>query len=138
MGIPLIALLALAVSCGGGHSKKIQYGQTTEASLLEIEGEPESVQALKHADGKMLIYKQDKKFQVESGVVVSSFTDPVEDQKTLLFWKHKFKDCLTTDVKTSGEADAKERTLSCDEQGTSVIYSEGTGFVLRVVEHAKK
>jgi hypothetical protein len=138
MGLSFFVLLFFVVSCGGKQAKKIHYGQTTEATLLEIEGQPKSEQELKYADGKMLIFDEEKKYQVESGVVVGSFQEPEGDQRNLLFWKHKFKDCQTTDLKTSPNSDGKERTLKCDEQGTSIVYSEGTGYVIRVVEHEKK
>ena len=138
MSLPLILLLFLCVSCGGGHSKKIHYGQTTEASLLEMEGPPASTTELKYAEGKMLIYDEEKKFQIQSGIVVSSFQDPKGDEKNLIYWKHKFKDCLTSDLRATGAEERKERILSCEAQGVSVIYSEGTGSVLRVVEHEKK
>lgn len=138
IGPSTIFFLFVCVSCGGGSTRKVHFGQTTEASLRELEGEPVKVEKLSVTDGNMLIYDDEKKYQVVEGVVTNSFMNPTAEERSLVFWKHRFKSCRTTDQPVKGNRESRERVFACEAQGLSVIYARGTGLVSRVVEHAKE
>lgn len=133
-----ILLLSLA-ACGVKHST-VEYGTTTKSDLIEIKGEPLKVEELPIQSNSMLIYQQNQKYQLKGEVVVTSFSDPSPDERALIFWKHKFKDCDTRVKKISETVDAhtpSEYELSCPAMGKSVIYTAGSPFVTRVLEYAK-
>lgn len=136
----LLLSLLLTVSCGAKKSSSFKYGSTHRSELVALKGEPEREEDVP-AGGKMLIYAGDEKFQLKDDVVVNSFKNPEGDEKLLLFWKHKFKDCNTvrTELKRiKGAHTPPEIELSCPEQGLSVIYTEGSDVISRVVEYEKK
>ncbi len=140
MGPLLILSLIFFTSCGFELQKgKTVYGKISEADLISQKGEPTSIEKLDGNRGEILIYPEQEKYQVTNDVVVSSFKNPQADEKNLLFWKHQFKDCESTERKLpqSGH-EGQEIELQCRAQGISVIYIEGSNTILRVIEYAKE
>ncbi len=133
----LLSLLAVA-ACGVKHSS-VDYGKTTTSALIAEKGEPLEKSAPEKSI-EIYQYADNEKFQIKGDVVTHGFKDPKGDEKTLLFWKHKFKDCETISRKISERKghELPEYELKCPALGTTVIYTEGSEFVSRVVEHEKQ
>lgn len=135
----LFLLLLVVAACGARHSS-VNYGKTTVAALIAEKGEPIKEQPVPTKDNKVLIYDGNEKYQVKDDIVTHGFKDPKGNEKTVLYWKHKFKDCdsVTKKIKEGKGHDFAEYELSCPSEGTSVIYTEGSEFISRVVEYEKK
>jgi hypothetical protein len=135
----LLALLLLS-ACGAKRSSFVM-GKTTRADVVSLKGEPIKEEAIPVDDGKVMVYDNDEKYQLKGDVVVNSFKNPTKEQSLLLFWKHEFKDCVTNLKKLSQDINTHtppEMELSCPAQGLSVIYTDGSSVVSRVVENEKK
>jgi hypothetical protein len=131
--------LLLLTACG---AKKVshEYGKTSSAALMAEEGEP--LQKVKiPKNGEVFIYPQDKKYQFNDDVLTHSFIRPQGDERLLLYWRHRFKECATEERElpsaTKGHA-PPEYEFICAAEGISVIYQKGSGEVSRIIEYAKK
>lgn len=135
----LLSLLILA-ACGVKQST-VDYGQTTEAELLAQKGEVLLEHEIPVKEGKVLVFDNDEKYQVEKGIVTNAFKTPDANQRSVIYWKHQFRNCETKlrriNEKPVGH-EATEWELACPEEGKSVIYREGADYISRVVEYAKK
>lgn len=131
-------VLTLA-ACGAKHNKN-DYGKMTTAQLIAEKGEPEQKKETPMKDVEIFQYSNNESYQVRNEIVTNKFRDPTSDEKALIYWRHKFKDCDTTDMKIAKVEDhtIPESELKCSKLGLSVIYTEGSGIVSRVVEHEKK
>lgn len=138
----LLGLTLLLTACGGASRSSFEMGKTTRSDVVAKKGQPDKEIDLPVKNGKMMIYEaSDEKYQLNGDVVTNAFKNPQDDEKLLIHWKHKFKDCST--IKTELPKDPASHTpgeieLACPEQGLSVIYTEGSEAVSRVVEYAKK
>lgn len=137
-------VLLVAAACGVKNSS-VDYGKTTLSDLIAQRGNPLKEEVIptdkkSPQDSKVVIFENNEKFQVKKDIITHGFKDPKGDEKTLLYWKHKFRDCSTSTRKvTEALAHAPaEHELKCDEQGQTVIYFEGSEFISRVIEHEKK
>lgn len=137
-------LIFLVLAACGVKNSSVDYGKTTLSDLIAQKGSPlkeEPIPSMtEKKDSKVLVYENNEKFQIKEDIVTYGFRDPKGDEKTLLFWKHKFKDCQSSSKKIS-EASGHilaEYELKCPEQGLTVIYTDGSEFVSRVIEHEKK
>lgn len=130
-------VLALA-ACGVKHSS-VDYGKTTVADLVSEKGEP-ITKSSPQKSVEIYQYPDNEKYQIKGDLVTHGFKDPKGDQRTLIYWKHKFKDCDSVTRKISEPKGhvLPEYEMKCAEQGLTVIYTEGSEFVSRVVEHEKK
>ena len=137
---PFLLVLFLVLACCGIKQHSFDYGKTTVSALKAEMGEPIEERAIPLEDSKVLIYEDNQKFQVTNDVVTNGFRDPKGNEKTLLFWKHKFNECDTVTNKISeGKGhELSQYELKCPAEGLSVIYTEGSGYISRVVEHEKK
>ena len=128
-----------STACGGGH-KTLDYGKTTRSDLLAQRGEPIKEESILIDKGSILIYPENHKFQLKNDIVTHGFKDPVEDEKNLIYWKHKFKNCLTTTKKISGPLshELPEYELKCASMGISVIFREESEFITRIIEFEKE
>lgn len=136
----ILALLLLLASCGVKKSS-FKMGKTTRSDVVALKGEPLKEEAIPVDDGKVMVYGDDEKYQLKGDIVVNSFKNPQGDEKLLLFWKHKFKDCKTlskTLPRDPGAHTPPEIEMSCPSEGVSVIYTEGSDSVSRVVEYEVK
>lgn len=133
-----LSLLVIA-ACGVKHTSSVDYGKTTKADLVAEKGEPVAEKTIPVKGGEILEYQDNEKFQIKNDLVTHGFKNPKGDEKNLLFWKHKFKDCDTVIRKISEKNGhvLPEYELKCQSEGITVIYSEGSEFVSRLVEHAK-
>jgi hypothetical protein len=133
-----LSLLVLA-ACGVKHSS-VDYGKTTVADLVAEKGQPLEEKTIPVKEAKILLYQDNEKYQVKNDVVTHGFKDPKGDEKTVLYWKHKFRDCTTSTKQISKPKghELPEYELKCPEQGTTVIYTEGSDFVSRIIEHEKQ
>ena len=137
----LLCSLIVVTSCGAPKSSSFKYGQTTRSEIIAEKGEPLSEHTLPTPDGKMMVFENDEKFQLKGEVLVNAFKNPSGDEKLLLFWKHRFKNCQTVDKKLPHDIKLHtppEHEFSCPSEGVSVIYTEGSDSVSRVVEYEKK
>lgn len=115
-------------------------GETTRADIIAEKGEPVEVQSIPVANSEVLKYANNESFQVKGDVVVNRFTNPSGDEKLVLWWKNRFKDCTTTSKALPKDPKAHtpgEIEFSCPAEGISVIYTEGSSAVSRVVEFEK-
>lgn len=131
---PFLFLALIFLAACGEKSTSINYGKTTVLGLIKEKGEPLREEKIPPAEGKLLHYPGDEKYQAQGDVITTGFKAPKGDGKTLLYWKHHFKDCQTIVRKISKE----EMELACPAEGTSIIYTEGSEFISRVVEYEKK
>lgn len=133
-------ILALAGACADSKAP-LRYGETTKAALLADQGQPtQSEKPIPGSSTEVLVYPDNQKYQITNDVVVAGFREPSSDEKSLLYWRHRFKDCPTT-FEPLGEATSHlhpEKELKCARDGVSVIYDPNTDQVTRVVEHAKQ
>lgn len=135
----VFVLLALAGGCADSKAP-IKYGETTKAALLSDKGQPVSAEKpLANSTTEILVYPDNQKYQVSNDVVVAGFREPSADEKSLLYWRHRFKDCPTTFEALNEPANHlhPEKELKCARDGVSVIYDPNTDQVTRVVEHAQ-
>ncbi len=121
-----LTMLFVLNSCGQKHLS-VKYGKTTKAALISMQGPP-----LKEEDS-VLYYPDDLRYQVESNIVTTGFRTPHEEEKELLYWQRKFKECETYEKKISPE----ERELGCPKAGISIVYVCGSEFISRIVEYEK-
>lgn len=134
-----VVLLGLA-ACGVKHSS-VDYGRTTVGDLIAVKGHPLSEENVpSSSSSKILVYENNEKFQTKGDVVTHGFRMPSGDEKSLIFWKHKFRDCDTITRKISKPQAhiLPEFELKCAAEGLAVIYSEGSEFVSRVIENEKQ
>jgi hypothetical protein len=131
----LYFFLFIFSACGVKH-KPVHYGETSKGDLIALKGEPLEEKTLPSKNSLMLIYPENEKYQLQDNVVTYGLKDPKGDQIFLIFWKHKFKDCLTTLTKLPPQGHLpSEIQFSCPEQGLTVVYSEGSEFITRILEH---
>ncbi|MFP5457272.1 MAG: hypothetical protein ACLGG7_00940 [Bacteriovoracia bacterium] len=130
-------LLTLALACGE-RSQSIRFGETTRAALITEKGEPERVEKPIEAS-EVLVYPDNQKFQVTNDIVTAGFRDPSPEEASLLYWRHRFKDCATTfkELQKSETHVRALKELSCPTEGVSVLYDPNTDQVIRVVNHAE-
>ena len=136
----IILAIFLLSGCGVKKSSFVM-GKTTRSEVISVKGEPIKEEAIPVNDGTILIYGEDEKYQLKGDIVVNLFKNPSNQERLLLFWKHKFKDCLTTIKKISKDETSHtspEMEFSCPSQGVSVIYTEGSDVISRVIENEKK
>jgi hypothetical protein len=140
MRFSLILTLFFLASCGV-KTTSFKMGQTTRSEVVAMKGEPLKEEEIPTPEGKVMVYANDEKFQLKGDIVINRFKNPNGDEKLLIFWKHKLKDCLTHSKKipaSLGSHTPPEIELSCPEEGLSVIYTEGSDSVSRVVEYEAK
>lgn len=135
-----LSLCLFFAACGAKKSSNIKYGETTKADLYAAEGNALQVQ---HPTSKIEVhvYADNKKYQIENDKVTNAFKTPEGDEKRLIFWQHKFKDCNTAQVELPHPKESHvppEIELKCPEEGMSVIYTQGSDVVSRIIEYAKK
>lgn len=137
-----LCLLILISSCGGARkSHSFKMGETTRADIVAELGEPLTVDTPPVENTKVLNYRNGDKYQLKNDILVNRFADPKEDQRSLLWWRHKFRNCVTKEVTLPQDIKAHtppEVELSCPSEGLSVIYTTGSENISRVVEFEKK
>ena len=135
----LIICLLLINSCGGGN-RNLRYGKTTKTELIALQGFPISEESIPVKEGKILIYPNHQKFQIQNDLVIHGFRDPVGDERNLIYWKHKFKNCnsMTQKISEPISHEASEYEFKCQTMGLSVVYKEGSEFIERIIEHEKE
>jgi len=136
----LLSGLLLVSACGANRSS-LKMGETTRADVISQKGEPLSEEKLPIKDSSIMNYKNDEKIQLKGDVVMNRFTNPVADEKLVIWWKHKFKDCSTFSQPLAHDSKSHtppEIEFSCPEEGLKVIYTEGADIISRVVEYEKK
>ena len=133
-----LVLMSFA-ACGVKHSS-VDYGNTTVSDLVAQKGEPIKEMDIPVKGSRILLFEKNEKYQVKNDIVTHGFKDPKGDEKTLIYWKHKFKDCdsETRKISETKGHDLPEYELKCPHEGLTVIYTEGSEFVSRVIEHEKK
>lgn len=137
----LISLLMLISACGVKVTfSGYQMGKTTRAEVIAKDGPPDSEVDIPVPDSKIMNYSDGSKIQLKGDIVTNRFSNPTGDQKLVMWWKHKFKDCATTEKKLP--QDIKSHTppeieYMCPAEGISIIYTEGSETVGRVVEFEK-
>lgn len=137
----LILGLLLLSACGAKQSS-MKMGETTRADLVAEKGEYLSEEKTPVKNNTIIKYKNNESFQLRGDVVTNHFTDPSGDEKLVIWWKHKFKSCaflkLTTLAQDPKSHTPPEIEMACPEQGLSVIYTQGSDLISRVVENEKK
>ncbi len=135
----ILSLIGL-VSCADSGSKW-RYGETTKAALVAEKGPPDSIERpLGGSKTEVLVYAGNEKFQVTNDVVVAGFRNPTEEERSLIYWRHYFKDCTTSFTELAAVAGhlRPEKEFKCAHLGLSVIYDPNIDQVTRVVGHAEK
>jgi hypothetical protein len=128
-------LLLLFISACAPKPSKLVFGITSKEELIEVKGEPLEEQTI--TDKTILVYPEDEKYQVSDGVVESKFRAPSPEEKSLLYWKHQFKDdpdAFTTSYQSKEHADRTIQYFS-KRYGLTVVYDEALDQVVRIVEY---
>lgn len=115
-------------------------GKTTRAEVIALKGEPVSEVTNSGPNSTTLKFKDEESFQLKGDIVVNHFANPAPDEMTVLWWKHKLKDCSTRITELARSSDTHtppEMELSCPSEGLSVIYTQGSDSVSRVVQFEK-
>ncbi len=133
-------LLFVALAGCGAKNDGVSFGKTTVSALVAERGAPLEEKPIPLEDGKILIYDGNEKFQVKGDIVTHGFKDPKGDETLLMFWRHKFKDCPPVERKISeGQGHVRaEFELTCPAEGLTVIYTQDSEFVSRIIHHEKK
>jgi hypothetical protein len=136
----VLCLLMLIISACGVRHSSVHYGTTTVSDLVAAKGEPVQKQSIPVKDSEIYQYPNNENYQIKNDIVINGFKDPVEDERTLLFWKHKFKDCetVTTEIVKGEGHQFPVYELKCPKEGLSVVYTSGSEFVSRVIENEKE
>jgi hypothetical protein len=129
----------IIAACGAKNSS-VDFGKTTVSDLIVLKGEPLEEKKIPVKDSKILVFPNNETFQVKNDTVTHGFKDPRGDEKSLIYWKHKFRKCeaLTTKISEVKRHELPEYELKCPEQGKTVVYTEGSDFISRVIQHEKK
>jgi len=115
-------------------------GKTTRADVIAEKGQPISEAVNPMPNSTTLKFKNDENFQLKDDIVVNRFANPESEEKSILWWKHKFKDCQTRTTQLEqapGSHTPPEIEFACNAEGTAVIYSQGSDVVIRVVQFEK-
>ncbi len=128
---PFLFLLLL-IACG--EKKTIRPGVSTKTDVIQIKGEPFRTDDV--PSGEVLTFKDNEKVQITGDKVSATFRDPVGDEKNVLFWRHAFRECETTEKNISEDA-VPEVELACAKEGKSVIFVKGSGKILRISEYER-
>lgn len=137
---PFLYLLLLVLAACGAKPSSFKYGKATVADLVSQRGEPLEKQVIPVKNGEMFLYRNNEKYQIENNIVTYSLKNPQGDERSLLYWRHKFKDCdskLNQISETTGH-ELPEYELKCSAEGITVVFTEGSDFISRVIEHEKK
>jgi hypothetical protein len=126
---PFFVLLVL-FACG--EKKSVRPGLTSKSSLIEIKGEPFKAEAV--PQGEVLHYQDKEKFQLTENKVSAIFREPSGDERNLLYWKHRFKNCVTKESVLNDDS-LPEVEFACPSMGISVVFIQGSGKVIRVSEY---
>ena len=136
-----LSLLFLASSCGAKKtSSSYEMGKTTRADVIAVKGPPVSEVTNPVPDSTTIKYQNGESFQLKGDLVVNRFADPVAEEKTILWWKHKFKNCRTRTTQLElepGSHTPPEIEFACPAEGMAVIYTQGSDSVSRVVQFEK-
>lgn len=130
MGPFLFFLLLIACA----EKTSIRPGVSTKSDVIQIKGEPFKTDVV--PSGEVLTYKNNEKFQITGEKVSGSFRDPVGDEKNVLFWRHAFRECQTSEKDLSDDP-VPEVELACVREGKSVIFVKGSGKILRISEYER-
>lgn len=138
-GSLLVLTSLLLASCGPKGRSFFHFGKTTKKELIAEKGEPLREEKLERKDAVVLVYPEDEKFQIENDVVTNHFVNPSEEESTVLFWKHKFKNCETRETLLDKDAHGtSEMFFACDQAGQGVVYNAGASHISRMIEYEKK
>jgi hypothetical protein len=132
-------LLLFFISACGEKRDTIDFGKTTKADLIALKGQPKEEKEIPVKDSEVLVF-DDEKFQLKGDVVTHGFRLPKGEETTVLFWRHKFKDCNVKETvlpKGNGHL-VPDIQLSCPSEGISIIYPEGSDLISRIIEHEKQ
>ena len=135
-----VCFLVLASSCGVKKSSSYEMGKTTRAEVIALKGEPVSEVANPGPNSTTIRFKDEESFQLKGDIVVNHFANPGSDEMKVIWWKHRFKDCSTRTTELARGSDSHtppEMELSCPSEGLSVIYTQGSDSVSRVVQFEK-
>ncbi|HLW56567.1 MAG TPA: hypothetical protein VKY27_04225 [Bacteriovoracaceae bacterium] len=140
MRLIIFLSLAIFISCGP-QKKGPTYGKTTVQELLSLKGEPIKEEVIPVDDSKVLHFENNEKYQVKNDIVTNGYLNPVQEQKSLIHWKHAFKDCDVVIQKITEKVNGHEPPeylMKCDAMGVGVVYVQDSDIVLRVVEYEAK
>ena len=135
----ILFLCLLILAACGMRPSNIDFGKTTSKELVSERGEPLEVRKISEVSSEIYQYDNNEKFQIKNDIVIQGIFDPKGEEKSLLYWKHKLKECDTSErmIKKPVGHEMPEYELSCSSEGVTVIYSGGSEFVSRVIHHEK-
>ena len=139
MRLCLFLSVLILISCGV-KQQSVLYGETSKESLILLKGEPLQEVKAPAPDSTVLIYSDSESYQVRNGVVQASLKAPASENNSVIFWKHKLKDCMTVlkRIESTNPHVPTQIELECAEQGIKIVYLEGSATILKVVEYAKE
>ncbi len=126
-------LFFLVIACG--EKKSVEFGVTSRSALISQKGEPVKSESV--PSGELLTYKENEKFQITDDKVTVRFRNPNGDERNLLYWRHRFRECDSSEKELSDDA-VPEIEFICAKAGTSVVYVKGTGRVVRISEYERQ
>lgn len=134
----LSVLILVSISCGK-KEESISLGESKKEDLFLVRGNPQSEESIPVKDSSLVVYSENESYQIKNGIVTASLKSPASEENSVMFWKHKLKECLTKlnklEDKTSHGPARME--LDCPSEGLKIVYMEGSEKVLKVVQYAK-
>jgi hypothetical protein len=137
--ILLGALVLISISCGV-KPNPVSFGETKKEELIALKGPPQSEESIPVKDSSLVVYSEKESYQIQNGAVKASLKSPASEQSSVMFWKHKLKDCDTVlrKVPNSDPHLSALMELDCPSSGLKIVFREGSEEVQKVVEYAKK
>lgn len=137
-----VLLLFILSACGDkATTKVVQLGRTTLSELKTLLGEPKRVDTFKTpalSSSQIVVYNENQKYQVEDDKVVATFRAPFEQEKSLLYWKHRCRNERTTFRSLKRKVDnhlKAEQEFACKQSRITVIYDPNVDKVVRVINY---
>lgn len=125
------------ISCGK-KSEIINLGKTKESELITIKGLPQN-SLNKNNNIKLLVYKKElTSYQIEKDTVVAKFRPPTKIERSIQYWRQKWKYQKTTELKNNNVEYTHNLNLyqfiNRIEKKT-IIFDLNNGLVDRVIEY---
>ncbi len=137
-----MALAALSLSaCGGNPAQSIVPGQSTVADVQKVMGgAPVTTVQVGSNSEKVLKYDKGFEFQTKKKLVVAKRRAPLAHERTLQYWRHRWKDQHPEFVPVKGTLSATGQPrmeLRAPTLGMAVLYDPAISRVTEVVEYAR-
>ena len=119
---------------------QVEPGQTDVFTAVKILGDPEKSDVATEAgngQSSKLYSWGDITLQARNDIIRAIHRSPAEHERSLQFWRQRYKDKASSLKKLDGESNTGEELwqFNIPSKGISIIYDERSDHVLRVVRY---